>query len=102
MMLLDAQNGVLAHQPLRVEAKTGIRDASGRYGHLLSVLYHSMTGWNGKEAEIVRYNGRFYTHHVPENPEVERGLGVDQSTQVSLSNAYSLNRNLDQEQRHSG
>ncbi len=64
VVLLDAQDRMLAHQPIRVEAQTEIRDASGRYEDLLSVLYHSMTGWNGKEAEIVRYNGRFYHFFV--------------------------------------
>jgi len=44
------------------------------------------------------WNGEFYTHHVPEDPDVERDLGVDQSKQVSLSNAYSLNRGLTHEQ----
>ena len=44
------------------------------------------------------WNGRFYTHHVPEDPSVQRDLGVDQSRQVSLSNAYGLNRGLTHEQ----
>jgi hypothetical protein len=44
------------------------------------------------------WNGRFFTHHVPEDPAVQRDLGVDETTQVSLSNAYSLNRGIRQEQ----
>lgn len=44
------------------------------------------------------WNGAFYTHHVPEDPNVKRDLGVDLSQQASLSNAYSLNRNLSHEQ----
>jgi len=44
------------------------------------------------------WNGRFYTHHVPEDPDLIRDLGVDQSKLVSLSNAYSLNRDLTREQ----
>ena len=44
------------------------------------------------------WNGEFYTHHVPENPNVIRDFGVDQSKQVSLSNAYSLNRDITHEQ----
>lgn len=43
------------------------------------------------------WNGRFYIHHVPEEEEVVRDLGVDQSKQLSLSNAYNLNRNLEPE-----
>ncbi len=44
------------------------------------------------------WNGEFYTHHVPEDPHVERDLGVDQPRQVSLSNAYALNRGVTHEQ----
>jgi len=44
------------------------------------------------------WNGRFYTHHIPEDETVVRDLGVDQSTQLSLSNAYGLNRTLTHEQ----
>ncbi|MGE5557290.1 MAG: hypothetical protein ACM3WV_01620 [Bacillota bacterium] len=40
------------------------------------------------------WNGRFYTHHVPENPDFKRDLGVDFAEQISLSNAYALNRGL--------
>ncbi len=46
----------------------------------------------------VSWNGEFYTHHVPEDPDLVRDLGVDQSRQVSLSNAYALNRGLTHEQ----
>jgi hypothetical protein len=46
----------------------------------------------------VSWNGRFYTHWVPEDPEFKPDLGVDMSSQVSLSNAYSLNRGITQHQ----
>jgi hypothetical protein len=42
----------------------------------------------------ISWNGRFYTHWVPEDPEFRPDLGVDMSSQVSLSNAYSLNRGI--------
>jgi len=42
----------------------------------------------------VAWNGRFYTHWVAEDPEFHPDLGVDMSSQVSLSNAYSLNRGI--------
>ncbi len=48
--------------------------------------------------DSVCWNGEFFTHHVPEDSDVERDLGVDQSKQVSLSNAYALNRGIDHEQ----
>lgn len=44
------------------------------------------------------WNGSFYTHHIPEDPNLRRELGVDLNQQVSLSNAYSLNRNLSHQQ----
>ncbi|GCE14679.1 tetratricopeptide repeat protein [Tengunoibacter tsumagoiensis] len=46
----------------------------------------------------VSWNGRFFTHHVPEHPERKRDLGVDESTQVSLSNSYSINRHIEHDQ----
>ncbi len=51
-----------------------------------------------KRLDDLAWNGEFYTHHVPEDPNVERDLGVDLSKQISLSNAYSLNRTLTHEQ----
>lgn len=42
----------------------------------------------------VSWNGRFFTHHVPEQEGLDRNLGVDETSQVSLSNAYSLNRRI--------
>ena len=44
----------------------------------------------------ISWNGRFYTHWVPEDAEFHPDLGVDMSSQVSLSNAYSLNRGATQ------
>jgi hypothetical protein len=44
------------------------------------------------------WNGRFFTHHVPEQEGLDRDLGVDERAQVSLSNAYSLNRRIDHAQ----
>jgi len=46
----------------------------------------------------ISWNGRFYTHWVPEDPEFRPDLGVDMSSQVSLSNAYSLNRGITPQQ----
>ena len=39
------------------------------------------------------WNGSFFTHFVPEDPNV-RPAGVDPLSQLSLSNAYALNREL--------
>ncbi len=46
----------------------------------------------------IAWNGRFFTHHIPEDPNVRRDLGVDESSQISLSNTYSLNRRIAHEQ----
>jgi len=46
----------------------------------------------------VSWNGRFYTHWVPEDPTFRPDLGVDMASQISLSNAYSLNRGITQQQ----
>lgn len=51
-----------------------------------------------RRLDALAWNGRFYTHHVRENPAPEIDFGVDESSQVSLSNAYSLNRGLTHEQ----
>ena len=41
------------------------------------------------------WNGGFYRHHVREDEQCKIDLGVDESKQISLSNAYSLNRGLE-------
>ena len=46
----------------------------------------------------IAWNGRFYTHWVAEDPGFKPDLGVDMSSQVSLSNAYSLNRGIGPQQ----
>ena len=43
------------------------------------------------------WNGSFYTHHVPEDENLIRNLGINEKSQVSLSNAYSLNRGISHE-----
>jgi len=43
------------------------------------------------------WNGNFYTHWIAENPDYKPDVGVDMSSQVSLSNAYALNRGIAQE-----
>jgi len=56
--------------------------------------YRARGGEIMKRLDDLAWNGRFYTHHVPEDPSVKRDLGVDLDSQVSLSNAYALNRGL--------
>ncbi len=42
----------------------------------------------------VSWNGRYFFHYVPEDSSFKRDLGVDQSKQVSLSNAMALQRDI--------
>ena len=47
-----------------------------------------------KRLNALAWNGNFYTHWIAENPEYKPDVGVDMSVQVSLSNAYALNRGI--------
>jgi hypothetical protein len=47
--------------------------------------------------DALAWNGRFYTHRIEEDSSVHWDLGVDEKSQISLSNAYSLNRNIGHE-----
>ncbi len=52
---------------------------------------------NGIKERIDRlsWNGSFYTHHIPEDPTVKRDFGgTDESKQVTISNAYAINRRI--------
>lgn len=45
--------------------------------------------------EKLAWNGEFFTHQTPENPEVRRDFGgTDEKQQVVLSNTYALNANI--------
>ncbi len=47
-----------------------------------------------RQLDNISWNGQFFTHHVPEDKRVKRDLGVDETKQVSLSNAYNLSRGI--------
>jgi hypothetical protein len=51
-----------------------------------------------KRLNALAWNGNFYTHWIAENPDYKPDVGVDMSVQVSLSNAYALNRGISHEQ----
>jgi len=40
------------------------------------------------------WNGKYFTHFIDEDPNVIRKLGVDEKSQISQGNMYSLNRGL--------
>ncbi len=56
-------------------------------------------GWRDQGKALMRrlnelsWNGRFYTHFVPEDPDFAPA-GVDPLAQLSLSNTYALNRGV--------
>ena len=60
--------------------------------------------WSQKASEImenlnkVSWNGNFFTHWVPEDETFVGDYGVDMKKQVSLSNAYALNRGIRHDQ----
>ncbi len=60
--------------------------------------YRRLSGELMERLDRLSWNGEFYTHHIPEDPSVERDFGTDTSRQVSLSNAYSINRTIRHEQ----
>ena len=45
------------------------------------------------------WNGKFFTHFVEEDSTVKRKFGVDEKAQIAQSNAYSLNRPIDGNQK---
>jgi len=48
-----------------------------------------------KRIDELSWNGEFYRHWVPEEPDVERDFGgTDESAQVTMSNTWILNRGL--------
>ena len=48
--------------------------------------------------DALAWNGKFYTHHIEEDPAVIRDYGVTESEQLAMSNAYSLNRGVTDDQ----
>ena len=50
-----------------------------------------------KRLTDLSWNGEYFYHFIPEDSSHQRDLGVDQSKQVSLSNALALQRNIPDE-----
>jgi hypothetical protein len=67
--------------------------AVGRADEAAAVLAH---GQGLRERiEKLAWNGEFFTHQTPEDPEVRRDFGgTDEKRQVVLSNTYALNANI--------
>jgi len=45
----------------------------------------------------IAWNGRFYTHRIEEDETIVRDLGVDEKSQIAMSNCYALNRGISHE-----
>ena len=48
--------------------------------------------------DTLAWNGRFYRHRIEEDQTVVRDFGVDEASQISFSNCYTLNRGCTHEQ----
>jgi hypothetical protein len=51
-----------------------------------------------RRLDSLTWNGAFFTHHVEEDDSIKRDLGVDEASQIAMSNAYALNRGILHEQ----
>jgi hypothetical protein len=84
---------------------TGMIDACRKLGDMLEYVGRKDEAAEAKDfakglqnrLDEIAWNGEFYTHHVSEDPSFKRDFGVDESTQVSLSNAYAVNRGIGHE-----
>ena len=71
-------------------------ERAGRSGE--AKIYRERASQIRERLDALAWNGRFYTHHIEEDPTVMRDLGVDEKSQIAMSNAYSLNRGIRQDQ----
>ncbi len=60
--------------------------------------FSALAGTLQRRLDALAWNGHFYTHWIAENPDYKPDMGVVTQEQVSLSNAYSLNRGISHEQ----
>ena len=47
-----------------------------------------------RRLDRIAWNGRFFLHRVEEDSRARRDLGVDEKSQIAMSNAYALNRSI--------
>ncbi len=70
-------------------------DAAGRGKE--SPHYHALALELQTRLDSLSWNGQFFTHWIPEDRSLSLDMGVDLAKQVSLSNAYGLNRGISHE-----
>lgn len=58
-------------------------------------VYRTLADTLQSRLDRLAWNGHFYTHWIAENPAYHPDVGVDMSSQVSLSHAWSINRGID-------
>ena len=63
-----------------------------------SPTYTALADRLEQRLNALAWNGDFFVHWIPEDRNLTFDLGVDMDRQVSLSNAYSLNRGISHEQ----
>lgn len=104
--------GTLLIDPARSKFGVMFGDNTGyaaACGYLAEMLARAGRGaeagrWRERERDVrarldrVSWLGTHFRHWVPEEPAVPRDVGVDERSQVSLSNTYSLNRGISREQ----
>ena len=59
-----------------------------------ATVYRERAAGIRRRIDALAWNGRYYSHHVEEDETVVRDLGVDEKTQLAMSNLYSLNRGV--------
>ena len=69
----------------RIENRVGDTKRAQQYYELSDAIMQRLNE--------LAWNGRFFTHFIPEDPTFTP-TGVDPATQLSLSNAYALNRRV--------
>ncbi len=98
---MDAKPGVTKYGVFHGD-NTGMADSCRKLAEMCELAGRSEEAKDAREysehilkqLEKVAWNGKFYTHHVSEDPSFKRDFGVDESTQVSLSNGYAVNRGI--------
>ena len=102
--IMDAEPGVTVYGVFHGD-NTGMADSCRKLAEMLEHVGREEEAREAREfsehllerLEEVSWNGEFYTHHVSEDPGFERDFGVDESKQVSLSNAYATGRGIGHE-----
>ena len=64
LLFLNGEGKLFDFATFQVDCDTSVDDSKGTYRELFDNLYHTMTGEWGREAGVVRYNGKHYHSFV--------------------------------------